>query len=98
MAIKNVEGNYVIVSNCNLENVLNLQIGHVNNCLAFADYVKRLRKLFLELEGQEQVKDESEEDDAIMIRKDQFIQLSEKFIDVGEFGYVLFIKHLVLFL
>lgn len=61
-------------------------ICHVNNCLAFADYVRRLRKLFLELEGQEQVKGEEEEDDAIMIRKDQFFQLADKFIDVGEFG------------
>lgn len=62
-------------------------IGHVNNCLAFANYVKRLRTQFLELECQQQVKEDDDEDeDAMMIRKDQFFQLADKFIDVGDFG------------
>lgn len=40
----------------------------------------------MELEGQENIRTE-DEDDLNMIRKDNFLQLADKFTDVGDFGY-----------
>ncbi|BFZ21284.1 hypothetical protein BsWGS_24323 [Bradybaena similaris] len=55
-------------------------IANANNCLAFGEYMKELRKRYIKNEYEEEIADDTEQ-----IRKDPFQQLTDRFLQLAKF-------------
>ncbi|CAG5114739.1 unnamed protein product, partial [Candidula unifasciata] len=55
-------------------------IANANNCLAFGEYMKELRKRYIKSDYEEEIADDTEQ-----IRKDPFQQLTDRFLQLAKF-------------
>ncbi|KAK0053902.1 exocyst complex component 3 [Biomphalaria pfeifferi] len=64
-------------------------IANANNCLAFGEYMKELRKRYIKNEF-----DDEHDDDTEQIRKDMFQQLTDRFLSLSKFCCAIVLEEL----
>ena len=58
-----------------------MQIANANNCVCFGDYMKQMRKRYI---NKDEYAEEGDDDDTEQIRKDPFQQLTDRFLNLAE--------------